>query len=130
MGWRILGFLFVLILINVGCSESRSPSVKNDRSEAEEIKLVDALVETSCGQCQLEMSGDGCDLAIVWQGKFYWVDGSGIDDHGDAHGGDGLCNRVRQARVSGLLADGRFAAEKFEVLEVPVADDSVEPVND
>lgn len=81
------------------------------------LRFEDALVEASCGECQLGMPGDGCHLAIRLEGKTFWVDGSGIDDHGDAHGESGLCNRIRQARITGLLANGRFVAEEFELLD-------------
>ena len=46
----------------------------------------------------------------------YYVDGTGIDDHGDAHAADGLCNAVRRARVTGHVEDGRFTATQFELL--------------
>ena len=78
--------------------------------------LVNQTVEASCGQCQLGLEGTGCDLAVRIDGKAYYVDGSSIDDHGDAHGKDGLCNCVRQAKVSGEIKDGRFQATSFKVL--------------
>ena len=31
------------------------------------------------------MPGNGCDLAVRIDGQVYYVDGSSIDDHGDAH---------------------------------------------
>ena len=74
------------------------------------------VIEASCGQCQLGLPGTGCDLAILVEGNAYYVDGSGIDDHGDAHGKDGLCNVIRKARTTGTIVDGRFNAEMLEVL--------------
>ncbi len=71
------------------------------------------IVEASCGQCQFGMDPPGCDLAVRLDGTPYFVDGSGIDDHGDAHGAEGLCNAVRMAEVSGAVLDGRFVAESF-----------------
>ena len=79
-------------------------------------KIVDQLVEASCGQCQLGMDGSGCDLAIRIDGKSYYVDGSSIDDHGDAHGDDGLCNCIRKAKVTGEIKDGRFVVSSLVVL--------------
>jgi hypothetical protein len=70
-------------------------------------------VEASCGQCQFALSGDGCDLAVRIDGTAYYVDGSGIDDHGDAHGADGLCNAIRKADVVGSVVDDRFVASSF-----------------
>ena len=63
------------------------------------------------------MKGDGCDLAVRIDGNAYYVDGSSIDDHGDAHGDDGLCNCIRKAKVSGEIVDGRFVATSVEVIK-------------
>ena len=70
-------------------------------------------VEASCGECQFGLPGDGCTLAVRFGGAAYFVEGSGIDDHGDAHGRDGLCNAIRLAEVTGQVVDGRFRAERF-----------------
>jgi hypothetical protein len=48
------------------------------------------IVEASCGQCQFGMEGHGCELAVRIDGKSYFVDGSSIDSHGDAHAKDGF----------------------------------------
>jgi hypothetical protein len=48
-----------------------------------------------------------------------FVDGSGIDDHGDAQRRDGLCNKIRKALVGGHLQNGRFVAEEFRLLASP-----------
>jgi hypothetical protein len=79
-------------------------------------ELRSHVVEASCGQCQFGLEGEGCNLAVRFEGQAYFVDGTGIDDHGDAHADDGFCNAVRQARVSGRIADGRFVATAFELL--------------
>lgn len=75
------------------------------------------LVEASCGQCNFGLPGDGCDLAIRMDGQVYFVDGTGIDEHGDAHAADGLCNAIRSAYVEGHLSEGRFRATSFELVE-------------
>jgi len=85
-------------------------------SESSVIKITDQIVEASCGQCQFEMEGSGCDLAVRIDGKTYYVDGSNIDDHGNAHGDDGLCNCIRKAKVTGEIKDGRFVATVFKVV--------------
>jgi hypothetical protein len=36
------------------------------------------------------MEGHGCELAVRIDGKSYFVDGSSIDSHGDAHAKDGF----------------------------------------
>jgi len=80
------------------------------------IEIVNQVVETSCGECQFEMEGTSCDLAVRIDGVAYFVDGFGIDDLGDAHAADGLCNAIRQARVTGRIENGRFIATAFELL--------------
>lgn len=77
--------------------------------------LREIEVEAGCGQCQLGMTGGGCDLAIRYQGKNYWVDGTDIDDHGDAHGPNGFCNAQSKARVSGKITGDRFRATSFSL---------------
>lgn len=74
------------------------------------------IVEASCGQCNFDLTGDGCDLAVRMDGRAYYVDGSSIDQHGDAHAGDGMCNAIRQARVEGHVLEGRFVATSFTLL--------------
>jgi hypothetical protein len=73
-------------------------------------------VEASCGQCKFDMKERGCDLAVRIDGKAYFVDGTSIDKHGDAHADDGFCNAVRKAEVQGEIVDNRFKATYFKVL--------------
>ncbi|MBL8861649.1 MAG: hypothetical protein JNK02_06515 [Planctomycetes bacterium] len=73
-------------------------------------------VEAACGACILGLAGDGCELAVRIDGRVLLVDGSGIDDHGDAHAPDGFCNATRRARVTGRVEGGRFQAASFELL--------------
>lgn len=105
------GFVCVIVatvVAIVGCSrESSDPA-----SESEPVMVVEA----SCGQCSFELPGDRCDLAVRIDGEAYFVDGSHIDDHGDAHAADGLCNSIRQANATGRIVDGRFVASSFALL--------------
>lgn len=73
-------------------------------------------VDAACGQCQFGMKGTGCDLAVRFGGKSYYVDGTKMDDHGDAHASDGMCNAIRQAKISGKIDKGRFRATSFTLL--------------
>ncbi|MDE3252739.1 MAG: hypothetical protein KGO92_08015, partial [Bacteroidota bacterium] len=75
-------------------------------------KLV--MVDAACGECQFGMKGKSCDLAIRMNGKTYFVDGTNIDDHGDAHAKDGFCHAVRKAKVQGEIVNGRFRASYFQ----------------
>lgn len=79
-------------------------------------KAKTQIVEASCGQCQFGMKAKGCDLAIRIDGKSYFVDGTAIDQHGDAHAADGFCSAVRKAEVVGEIVDNRFKATSFKLL--------------
>jgi hypothetical protein len=73
-------------------------------------------VEAGCGQCRLGLPGKSCDLAVRLEGTAYFVDGTTIDSHGDAHATDGLCNAIRKAEVQGEVVDNRFRATYFRLL--------------
>ena len=73
-------------------------------------------VDASCGQCRLGLSGKGCNLAVRIEGKAYFVDGTSIDSHGDAHAADGFCNKIRKANVQGEVVDNRFKASYFQLV--------------
>jgi len=75
------------------------------------------LVETACGQCQFKLTGKGCDLAVRFEGKSYFVDGTDIDSHGDAHAKDGFCNAVRKAEVQGEILNDRFKVTYFKLVK-------------
>ena len=76
-------------------------------------KITNKVVDVACGECKFGMKGKACDLAVKIDGKSYFVDGAKMDDHGDAHAKDGMCNAVRQATVSGEVVDNRFKATSF-----------------
>jgi len=75
------------------------------------------VVEASCGECQFGMKGESCDLAVRIDGKTYFVDGTKIDQHGDAHAKDGFCNAIRKASVTGEIVGNRFKATSFTLIE-------------
>ena len=74
------------------------------------------IVEASCGQCQFGMEGHGCELAVRIDGKPYFVDGTSIDSHGDAHANDGFCTAIRKAEVVGKVVDNKFKVTSFKLL--------------
>lgn len=75
------------------------------------------MVEASCGQCQFKMKDkEGCDLAVRIDGKAYWVEGTAIDKHGDAHATDGFCNSIRRAEVAGEVKGNKFLVTHFKLL--------------
>ncbi|MGE5106960.1 MAG: DUF6370 family protein [Sphingobacteriales bacterium] len=77
------------------------------------------IVDAACGQCRLGLPGKSCDLAVRINGKSYFVDGTNIDDHGDAHAKDGFCNSIRKAEVQGEIVNNRFKATYFKLIQVP-----------
>ncbi|MDR6844077.1 DUF6370 family protein [Flavobacterium granuli] len=87
-------------------------------SSAQEKKetLKPQIVEVSCGECQFGLKGKGCDLAVRIDGKAYFVDGTKIDEHGDAHAKDGFCEAVRKAEVTGKIVNNRFQVSSFTLL--------------
>ncbi|WP_299048015.1 DUF6370 family protein [uncultured Polaribacter sp.] len=73
--------------------------------------------EISCGQCQFNLEGEGCSLAVRFDDKAYYVTGFDIDDFGDAHDKHtGFCNVVRKGKVTGKVENGKFLASSI-VLE-------------
>jgi len=91
-------------------------SVVFAHSQVNKKQVKPQIVEAACGQCQFKMKGNGCDLAVRIDGKSYFVDGSTIDSHGDAHAADGFCATIRKAEVVGEIVDNRFKATSFKLL--------------
>jgi hypothetical protein len=88
-------------------------------TQAQETKVQPKtqVVDVSCGQCQFGMNAKkGCDLAVRIDGKSSFVDGTKLDDHGDAHAEDGFCSAVRQAEVIGEIRNNRFVVTYFKLL--------------
>jgi hypothetical protein len=76
-------------------------------------------VETSCGQCNFGLKDKrGCDLAVRIDGKAYFVEGTKIDEHGDAHAADGFCETIRKAEVQGEVKDGKYKVTYFKLLPI------------
>lgn len=75
------------------------------------------VVEAACGLCKLSLPGQDCELAVRINGKSYYVDGTHIDSHGDAHAKDGFCNTIRKAEVQGEVVDNRFNATYFKLIK-------------
>jgi len=83
---------------------------KKNNQEAERI------VEASCGECKFGMKGQGCNLAVRFDNKSYYVDGTNINDHGDAHAEDGFCSAIRKAKVTGKVVNEKFVVSSFKLL--------------
>lgn len=100
----LLSILFILLVTITSAQE------KNEKEQKPQI------VEASCGQCQFGMKGNGCDLAVRIDGKGYFVEGTHIDKHGDAHAEDGFCQTMRQAEVVGEIVKDKFVVTSFKLL--------------
>jgi hypothetical protein len=78
-------------------------------------KLI--TVNAACGECQFKMKGSGCTLAVKMKKKTYFVDGTTIDAHGDAHSETGFCNAIRKAKVQGEVVNNKFVASYFKLID-------------
>ena len=111
-------FFFILLFVLTGCftktiNNTESPRLDKKPQKGKDI-AVHQVVEAACGQCQFGMTEKlGCDLAVRIDGKTYFVDGTNIHEHGDAHANDGFCVVIRSANVKGKIIDGRFKSESF-----------------
>ena len=111
-------FLFTLLLLSfaaVSAAQAQTAPTTVSTATPDKTKQLQ-LVDAACGQCRLGLPGKSCDLAIRMDGKAYFVDGTTIDSHGDAHAKDGFCNSVRKAEVQGEVVDGRFQATYFKLV--------------
>lgn len=99
--------LIVFVFVIIGLSAKAQ-----DKKTIEKPQIIDV----ACGECQFKMKGKSCDLAVRINGKSYFVDGTSIDDHGDAHAAEGFCNAVCKAKVTGKIVKNRFVATSFELL--------------
>lgn len=97
---KIIVFAFLVLTIGINAQQKEKVQV----------------VEVACGECKFGLKGESCDLAVRIKGKSYFLDGTKIDQHGDAHAKDGFCNAVRQAEVTGTIEGDRFKATSFKLL--------------
>lgn len=112
----ILAFVLAIAFVNVKAQTNKSIFIKDSTKKVQ-------VVEAACGECQFQMAGKGCQLAVRINGKTYFVDGTTIDDHGDAHAKDGFCEVVRKAEVQGKIVNNRFKATYFKLLPEPANSD-------
>ncbi len=103
--------VFSFLYFAAGAQAKETIATKPDSTKAIQV------VEAACGQCQFALPGQDCDLAVRINGKAYYVDGTHIDSHGDAHAKDGFCNAIRKAEVQGEVTDDRFKASYFKLVK-------------
>lgn len=101
----------VLFLGSAMAQKTNTVPLKKDSTKKVQV------AETACGECQFKLKGKGCHLAVRINGTAYFVDGTDIDSHGDAHADDGFCNAVRKAEVQGSVVNNRFSVNWFQLIE-------------
>lgn len=107
-----LHMLFLTTYPFAGCATAGNKPLHGNSQGAETTQKM--TVEAGCATCIFDMPGaTGCVLAVKIDGTAYLVTGNDIDDHGDAHAADGLCNRSRNAVVEGRIDGDRFVATCF-----------------
>ncbi len=58
----------VCVLLLIGCQRSDDLAIDNVDADLQ-VKMVGQVVEAPCGECQFDMEGTGCDLAVRIDGK-------------------------------------------------------------
>jgi len=96
--------IFSLLFLTIACNKNYT-SYHNIQAEA------------SCGQCMFDMEGSGCDLVVKIGDAYYYVEGTAIDDHGDAHADDGFCKAIKKVTISGEAANGKINISTFKINE-------------
>jgi hypothetical protein len=109
---KLLLGLLALILFNTSNAQDTTNKklVFNPKNPSYEV-------EATCGTCMYNMKGKGCILAVKFKGKNYFVDGTYIDDHGDAHDKEGFCNAIKKAKVQGSVVGDKFLVTFFELIK-------------
>ena len=104
-------FVLSIALFLGGAASAQTKSIQATPDSTKKLLVVEA----SCGQCKFKMEGNGCDLAVRIAGKSYFVEGTGLDDHGDAHAADGFCEMIRKAEVQGEIVNNKFNVTYFKL---------------
>tara|TARA_A100001011_G_C14292959_1_gene837068 strand:- start:2327 stop:2680 length:354 start_codon:yes stop_codon:yes gene_type:complete len=112
---RLLVLFLTVGFLLVACQPKINTTQQSNRTSEQVESLV---AEVSCGQCNFELDGSGCNLAIRLKEVSYFVDGISIDDLGDPHDDNGLCNKIRLAKAQGKVKDDRFFATSIELLPI------------
>lgn len=105
-------YIILILLFSTNLIQTNA----QDISKPDSTKKIQ-IVEASCGQCQFGLNGDGCKLAVRIDGKAYFVKGTDIDSHGDAHAKDGFCEAIRKAEVQGEVVNNEFVLSYFKLLD-------------
>ncbi len=107
--------LMFITLLATCCAAACQTTQPRTATDAQRVSSG-RTAEAGCASCIFHMEGvTGCELAVKIDGQPYLVTGSDIDDHGDAHASDGLCNAASNAVVEGRIDGDRFIATRFEL---------------
>ena len=88
------------------------------------IPIENQVLKTACGSCIFKMKDAvNCPFAVEIDGKHYLVQGAVPQDH-NSHMADGICNMAREARITGVLRDGKLIASSFELLPAEYVPDA------
>lgn len=114
---KFIKHLFIVCVLNAFATvvSAQTPVTETISDKPNPNKKI-MVVETACGQCKFGLPGKGCNLAVRIDSVAYFVDGTDIDSHGDAHAKDGFCEAIRTAEVQGELIDNRFKVSYFRLL--------------
>jgi hypothetical protein len=106
----ILSIFALLFSLSINAQEKKSTGKFDEKKKSYEVLA-------SCGTCNFKMKAPGCPLAIKLEDKYYFVEGTKIDDHGDAHAEDGFCNVIKKAKVQGTIKGDSFTTSYFEIIK-------------
>jgi hypothetical protein len=110
--------IFIVLFLGFFILPAIAQTKKANISKPDPNKKI-MIVEASCGECQLGLKGKSCDLAIRIDGKAYFVEGTKIDDYGDAHAKEGFCKAISMAEVQGKIVGNRFKVTYFKLVPQP-----------
>ena len=81
---------------------------------------IEGFVIASCGMCNFGYKKSrGCSLTIKIGDAIYPVEGTSINDHGDAHSEEGMCSAIRVAYASGKIKKNKFYSDFFTLIKSP-----------
>ena len=110
--------LILYTVISIYFFSSNIVLLSQNKPKPQSGMRVNLIVDASCAKCQFDKKSDkDCLLAVEIHSGIYYVEGTTIDDHGDAHASDGFCNVIRKAHIEGIIDDDSFYLDKFRLLK-------------
>ena len=121
----IIILIFIINIIYAGCGSCQGDKTPTNKPIHEKSTvntlimsiptngLIDGLVITSCGKCNLGTDDRGCSLSAKIGDTIYPVKGTSVHDHGDAHSSTGFCSAVRVAWVKGKIKKNALHTDSF-----------------